>query len=76
MGVALERLGDVISDAHALIAALLGDCVELLLEGSSQGRETEYVYGYSILRAKVRGREGIDMLKLSLTLSRRPVQRG
>lgn len=39
------------TDAHALIAAVFWDGVELLLEGPGEGREAENVHGYALLHA-------------------------
>jgi hypothetical protein len=71
--------------AHALIAAFLGDGIELLLE-PCEGCEAEDIHGYALLRASAsteRGKAGVlgametlGQIGACLTLSRRPVQRG
>jgi len=43
---------------HALIAAVLWDGVEFLLEGPCEGGEAEDVHGYALLRAIALVEEG------------------
>ena len=76
--------------AHTLIAAVLGDGIEFLLE-PCEGCDAEDVHGHALLRASAsteRGKAGVELqyvlgametrgqIGACLTLSRRPVQRG
>jgi hypothetical protein len=66
------------TDAHALIAVVFWDGVELLLEGAGEGREAKNVHGNALLHASAltdrsrRGRQALHGFIYSTTIDAHP----